>query len=310
MMCAQQRLSREQLRQRAARFQPVFDRYCPHLLEEMRGLGEGAGVTFEEAMACNIRGELRYASQEGCTAYVIGRNGTARRELIAGQNADVGSEVMPLAYVLHLQPQGKPEVLIWTFGGMLGYHGINSAGVGKFENALAGGPRSRFGIPHYPVERMMYECENLEQVLDLLRKMPAEYSVNFLLCDGQGNMADAEYTTEGPQILRDQGAGYLVHTNHFLCQNYGTEENLKRSLADSFPRLERIDSLIKARYGSIEVDDIKQFLSDHSGYPSSICRHGAGHMQTLASIISEPAQRRMHVAVGNPCQHKYATYSM
>jgi isopenicillin-N N-acyltransferase-like protein len=97
VMCAQQRLSREQLRQRAARFQPAFDRYCPHLLDEMRGLGEGAGVTFEEAMACNIRGELRYAPEEGCTAYVIGRSGTAGREVIAGQNADMGPEVIQLA---------------------------------------------------------------------------------------------------------------------------------------------------------------------------------------------------------------------
>ena len=64
LMCAQQRLSREQLRRRAAQFQPVFDRYCPHLLEEMRGLAEGAGVTFEEAMACNVRGELRNAPKK------------------------------------------------------------------------------------------------------------------------------------------------------------------------------------------------------------------------------------------------------
>jgi len=309
VMCAQQRLSRAQLRQRAARFQPAFDRYCPHLLDEMRGLGEGAGVTFEEAMACNIRGELRYAPEEGCTAYVIGRSGTAGREVIAGQTSDMGNEVPELAYVLHLQPQGKPEVLIWTFGGMLGYHGINSAGVGKFENALGGGPRSRFALPHYPVLRMIYECDRLEQVLDLLRRMPAEYNVNFMLCDGKGNMADAEYTTEGPQILRDQGAGYLVHTNHFLCQKYGTAENLKRSAASSLSRLERIDSLIKSRYGSIKVEDVKQFLSDHSGYPGSICAHG-DRGGTVAALISEPEQRRMHVAVGNPCEHKYVTYSM
>src|SRR5690606_36371081 len=50
------KLNREQLRRRAARYQPMFDKYCPHLLEEMRGIAEGAGVTFEEAMACSIRG--------------------------------------------------------------------------------------------------------------------------------------------------------------------------------------------------------------------------------------------------------------
>jgi isopenicillin-N N-acyltransferase-like protein len=309
VMCSQQRLSREQLRRRAAQFQPAFDRYCPHLLEEMRGLAEGAGVAFEEAMACNIRGELRFARQEGCTAYVIGRSGGAKREIIAGQNSDMGPEVIQLAYVLHLEPQGKPEVLIWTFGGMLGYHGLNSAGVAHFENALGGGPRTRFGLPHYPVERMMLECVRLEQVFDLLRKMPVEYSVNYVLCDGEGAIADAESTPEGPQILRDQGAGYLVHTNHYLYERFATPENFSRSLADSFPRLDRIDSLIKSRYGSIEVDDIKHFLSDHSGRPTSICRHG-GSMRTVASLISEPAQRRMHVAVGNPCQHRYVAYSM
>ena len=308
-MCAQQRLSRDQLRRRAAQFQPAFDRYCPHLLEEMRGLAEGAGLTFEEAMACNIRGELRYARPEGCTAYAITRGGTAEHEIIAGQNSDMGPEIIQLAYVLHLQPQKKPEVLMWTFGGMLGYHGMNSAGVAHFENALGGGPRSRFGIPHYPVERMMLECDSLEHVFDLLRKMPVEYNVNYILCDGQGNIADVESTTEGPQILRDEGAGYLVHTNHYLCQRFATAENFKRSLPDSFPRLDRINSLIKSRYGSIEVDDIKHFLSDHSGYPTSICRHDS-RMRTVASLISEPARRRMHVAVGNPCQHQYVTYSL
>ena len=78
--------------------------------------------------------------------------------------------VLLLALKHRQQPQGKPEVLIWTFGGMLGYHGINSAGVAHFENALGGGPPGRFAMPHYPVERMMLECDRLDQVFDLLRK--------------------------------------------------------------------------------------------------------------------------------------------
>jgi predicted choloylglycine hydrolase len=309
LMCSGPRMSRAQLRQRAAKFQPVFDRYCPHLLDEMRGLAEGAGITLEEAMACNIRSELRNAPREGCTTYVIGRTGSAKHEILAGQNADLEPGNIALGYVLHLQPQGKPEVLIWTFGGMLGYHGMNSAGVAHFENALGGGPPGRFGMPHYPVERMMLECERLEQVFDLLQRMPLQYNANFVLCDGQGNIADVEATTEGPQILRDEGKGYVVHTNHYLCRRYATGENFKHSLADSFPRLDRMDSLIKSRFGSMEVDDVKRFLSDHSGYPTSICRHDS-KMVTAASLIAEPARRCMHVAIGNPCQHRYVTHSM
>jgi isopenicillin-N N-acyltransferase-like protein len=308
LMSTGQKLSRARLRRRAAQFQPAFDRYCPHLLDEMRGLAEGAGVTLEEAMACNIRSELRHAPQ-GCTTYVIGHQASAKREITAGQNADLGPENIALGYVLHLQPQGKPEVLIWTFGGMLGYHGMNSAGVAHFENALGGGPASRFGISHYPVERMMLECNRLDQIFDLLRKMPLQYNANYVLCDGQGNIADVEATTEGPEILRDGGNGYLVHTNHYLCRRFANEENFKRSLPDSFPRLDRMNSLVRSRLGSMDIADIKRFLSDHSGYPTSICRHGS-NMCTVASMISEPARQCMHVALGNPCQHRYVTYSM
>jgi isopenicillin-N N-acyltransferase-like protein len=309
LLRARPKLPDQQFSRRVARFQTMFERYCPHLLEEMRGLAEGAGVTLEEAMACSIRGELATAPAEGCTAYAIGRSGTASHEVVAGQNADLGSGMMPLAYLLHLQPRGKPDVLIWTFGGMLGYHGMNSAGVAHFSNALGGGPRSQFGMPEYVYERLMLECTSTGQVIDLLRKLPLASNENFVVCDQQGNIADVEATTAGLEILRDQDAGYLAHTNHFLCQRYATADNLKLSLPDSPSRQERINALIKSRFGSIEVDDVKRFLSDHSGYPTSICRHGGG-MQTVVSMISEPAARRMHVAFGNPCKHQYVTYSI
>src|SRR5262245_44791470 len=94
-----QKISRQQLHRRALRFRPLFEQYCPHLFEEMSGLAEGAGVPLAEALACNIRGEIGHAKEEGCTAYAIGREGAAERAIIAGQNRDMNSDVMPLAYV-------------------------------------------------------------------------------------------------------------------------------------------------------------------------------------------------------------------
>src|SRR5438552_16243515 len=38
MMAAADHLSRDKLRSRALSFQPLFEKYCPHLLEEIRGL--------------------------------------------------------------------------------------------------------------------------------------------------------------------------------------------------------------------------------------------------------------------------------
>ncbi len=77
----------------------------------------------------------------------------------------------------------------------------------------------------------------------------------------------------------------------------------------AFPRLERIRSLVASRFGGIEVSDMKIFLTDHSGPPASICRHEP-EMITAASLIAEPSEGVLHAAVGNPCRHTYASYSM
>ena len=62
-----------------------------------------------------------------------------------------------------------------------------------------------------------------------------------------------------------------------------------------------MNALLQSKFGSLSVDDLKKFLTDHSGYPTSICRHD-GDSLTVASLISEPDERRLHVAVGNPCR--------
>lgn len=308
-LCLTQKLSRETLRRKALRFQPLLEAHCPHLLEEMRGLAEGAGIEFAEALAVNIRGELGQAKDGGCTTYVIGGRGTAAGEILAGQNSDMNAENIRLGYVLHLKPDGKPEVMMWTFGGMIGYHGMNSAGVAHFANALGGGPGGRFGMPHYPVKRMMLECARLEEVVELLERIPLASNGNYVLCDGAGAILDAEATTAGPELLRDQGAGFLAHTNHFLAPRYATPENHKQGWKDSFQRLERMNGLIRGRFGRLTVEDLRSFLSDHSGWPTSICRHD-GDSRTVAAIVAEPARKRMHVAAGNPCQRRFVTYSL
>ena len=73
---------------------------------------------------------------------------------------------------------------------------------------------------------------------------------------------------------------------------------------DTFKRLDRI------RFG---VDEMKGILSDHEGRPKSICRHqdvNPKASKTTHSLIVEPARGCMHVALGNPCQNEYITYSL
>lgn len=313
------KISRPVLRERALCFLPLFERHCPHLVEEIKGLAEGSGLPVAEALAVQIRGELGQIRQGGCTTFVISGKGAATGEILIGQNSDVEPEHDPFAYVLKLQPLGKPAVLMWTFGGQIGYHGLNSAGVAHFANSLGGGPPWKFALPHYPVKRMMLEETSLSGVLDLLKKTPVCSHGNYVLCDGSGRIADIELTNEGFSVTEDQGAGFLAHANHFLFGVHACQANHEASLPDSFVRQGRMEDLIASKFGSITVDDMQTFLADHQGQPTSICRHPnegpdhpsvSRHGRTVASMIAEPATGKFHVARGNPCSVGYQSYQL
>ena len=88
------------------------------------------------------------------------------------------------------------------------------------------------------------------------------------------------------------------------------QERFLADLPDSADRHKRILSLLRQAPRPLTVKHIRQVLSDHQGYPRSICRHAVDgeEMKTITSIISEPAAGRMQVSKGNPCQGPHYTY--
>ncbi len=313
------KLSPQSLRKRAARFEPLFQQHCPHLLDEVAGLAEGAEIDRLDALAIQLRGELAGVADEGCTTFVVRRDKTADGGTLIGQNSDVAAELMDYAYVLRLAPERGPRILMWTFGGMIGYHGMNEHGVAHFANALGGGPVWKFALSHYPLKRMMLEQRSLADVRRLLSDVPVCSNGNYILCDGDGEIADVELTADGPHELPENGLGAIAHSNHYLCGAHACAENFARSLPDSFPRLSRMQELLESRLGRLTVEDLKGFLSDHAGYPTSICRHPHDGVddpmlpssgRTAASLIAEPDRGRLHVSRGNPCETAFATYQL
>lgn len=304
---------------RAGRFRGLFERYCPRLLDEVDGLAEGAGISRNLALASQLRGELGGMSDGGCTTFAIGSRGTANGEVLIGQTSDMPAEIRGFGYVLHVRPDNRPDAVMWSFGGMIGYHGVNEHGVAHFANALGGGPAWKFALSHYPLKRLILEQSSLAEVRKIMRDFPVCSNGNYMLCDGEKNILDVELTSEGPFLIEDSGEGFLVHSNHYLCAEHSCQANFDQSLPDSFPRLERMRTLIREKFGSITVDDVKLFLSDHDGLPVSICRHphdgygddilpASGH--TAAAMIAEPASGRLHVACGNPCENAFLPFEL
>ena len=300
--------SRDVLARNSVAFLPTIEALSPSLVQEVQGLADGAGISFEEALLCQVRAEVARVGTGGCTAFALTRSATADRQPLAGQNLDMEPEYADVAILLWARPDdGRPRALMLTFAGQLGYPGMNQYGLALFNNSLFD-YRWRLGLPRQPLKRAMLERRTVEECVDLLARHRVCSAVNVVLCDGQGEIADVEIRPEGIAVFEGEHADCRVHTNHYVTSRFAPYET--DSLPDSRSRLARMHVLVRAHWGRITVETMKEILADHHGDPAGICRHGAAGWHSIAGYIAEPGKGLLHVRRGHGCLGTWQTYEV
>jgi isopenicillin-N N-acyltransferase-like protein len=289
----------------AVRFLPFIQRFSPRYMEEVCGLAEGAGISIDQALLCQVRAEAAQKWDGGCTSFALSGESTADGRPLAGQNQDLEPDYSDVSIVLKVRPNdGRPRAVMFTFAGQLGYAGMNEFGVCQFANALYDF-KWQPGLSSYPVRRVLLEQRTVADCLNLLRSIRMCSALNLVLADGQGGIADVEVRPEGIAVYDDKRHCRL-HTNHYLTDKFASHETM--SLQDSGPRLDRVRELVRDNWGRITVDTMKNILADHSGAPAAICRHGARNMISISGYIAEPARGLLHVRRGPGCEQNWTSY--
>ncbi len=299
---------RDVLCRRATAFLPPIRALSPLFVEEVRGLAEGASISFEEALLCQVRAEARDVSAEGCTAFALRGEATADGNVLAGQNQDLSPEFLDVSIVLRVEPNdGRPRALLYTFAGQLGYFGMNQHGVANYANAVYD-CQSRPGLPHYPLKRLMLEQRTVQDCVELFRRHPQCSAANTIVCDGEGDIADIEARPEGMALYAGDHSDAIVHTNHYLSAEFRPLET--GSLPDSFARHSRMTEMVRRQWGEITVESIKAMLADHQGDPAAICRHGHNNWHTTSGHIAEPLKGLLHLRRGHGCTGVWETFEV
>ena len=290
----------------AGRFLPLVRKLSESLVTEVRGLADGAGISFNEALLCQARAEASHRWDGGCTAFALTGEATADGNALAGQNQDLEQEYSDVAILLRVVPtDGRPRALMFTFAGQLGYSGMNEFGVATFTNALYNFEWSP-GLPFYPLKRIMLEKRTASECVELMRLHRTCSAANLVICDGQGNIADVECRPEGAEAFVDDNPSQILHTNHYLTERFAPLED--GFLPDSLPRLSRVRSLVMQAWGKVTADTMKAVLSDHDGNAAAICRHGSRGMHSISGYIAEPAKGLLHVRKGHGCVGRWTAY--
>jgi isopenicillin-N N-acyltransferase-like protein len=293
--------------------------YAPNLVEELRGTGEAAGVSLTDLMLLQVRNQLHAVQEAGCTSLALAApretslpGGPARG--IVAQNWDNDPALDPFTVVLTRRPRGKPPHMTIAQAGLIGYIGFNAAGIGLCLNTLPA-PSRRVGVPHYFTVRRILESASLAEAVESVQRARRAIPANIMMITPQGP-ADLEVTIDDVHVLSGDGAGAVTHANHCRHPKLLSVNGEFPELIQSHARQERIDQLFaNSQGGRPNLADVQAALRDHNGHPRSICRHsngdpGTGFLQTVFSVIMEPAAGRMHATRGTPCTRPYETYRL
>ncbi len=199
-------------------FMPAIEKWTPGLLDEVRGIADGAELPFEEVYVFQLADEIwsmgRWALREKCTAIAVSRRGD--QPTIVAQNMDIPGFYQKYPTLLCVRRDDGPDTLVLTCPGLIGVNGMNSDAVAVACNTLLQLRPSLEGVPCLFVVRGVLERSNLADAQAWLERIPHAVGQNYTLGDPTGARA-FECSAGGKQRFDPSGDGsFTYHTNHPL----------------------------------------------------------------------------------------------
>ncbi|QSB06871.1 C45 family autoproteolytic acyltransferase/hydolase [Natronoglycomyces albus] len=285
-----QRYRLEDLRERIEAHRQIVTSVIPDLAAEIDGVATGAGLSRDEAWLLQLRREIlgyhRFTTGD-CTTY----SSTQGTVPILAQTVDLNGNLDDQVAVLEVQAGRRS--LILSFAGLLGYLGVNDAGVAVGINLVLGG-RWQPGVPPYLAVRHVLDTATcVEEAIATLQTLPLSSSRAFTICDGD-RIVCVEALEERRGILEDSE---LIHTNHYLHPPFALEDEINPfALTSSKRRWEAVRG-----WGIPQTDDPEAHRKLLASPPVCVADNGdIRRERTVAAIAAYPTRGQLTVWPGNP----------
>jgi predicted choloylglycine hydrolase len=254
----------------------AFRDYAPALWEEIGGIAQGLNISMEQAVLYFGNEGLQMPTG-GCSAIMSGG--------VYGRNYDFRPRGYEARFVL-IQARG-------SYASIGGSHQLTGRLDGMNEHGLTIGlhlvktrPRSPGLTSVLLVRRVLDSCVTTAEAIDLMRRLPHAMQYNYSLLDADGIAAVVE---AGAGAVAVRGGDWLACTNHFQSPRL---QGLNRRVAHSMGRLPPLESWA-ARILSAEQ------MFKALNFPASPAFHNyLNGVQTLHTIVAEPAKRRLLIGIG------------
>lgn len=301
-----------------------IERWAPELLEEVKGIAEGAGQDLksllclqwgDEEWVFGLQRNLNKPTHK-CTAF--GLPNQANGVSFSGQNMDVPSWVEGTQVLLRIMADDDtPEALIFAYAGTIGLNGVNASSLGVTCNTLVQLKYSTDGLPVSFIVRSILQRHNMDDAVRFLKSIRHASGQNYIL-SAIGDIRCYECcATSAVQYAPEEYQGRIFHSNHPLVNpdEINILPSSKKQSNNSYARLLSICDRLGDTSRLMDIDDIKAALSAHDDPSNPVSRNinpdnianSIGY--TAGSSIYElGAKPRLHLAAGPPCQTKFEVF--
>ena len=310
---AKQGFTWDQAKEYAMGYLPIIEETMPEILEEVRGIAQGAGCELAEIMAVNCRYEISKVKPEECTTAAILPEAAKDGKTYAVKNWDFNQGVIPHIVLIRIRTK-EGGIIGWAEAGQLPREGFNSFGIAIVNNGLSSiHDYYGTGLPLTFLRRRVLASRTFEEAAEQVRNLKRCVSNNVMLVGAKGQVLDFEVQPYRMDQVYSQG-GILTHANHFVADPDADAFPLRAKVRDV-----RLMELLSQRRGDLDVPFIMECMKDHMYWPKAICSHPTfeGDARTyipdgitVASMIVDFENNKAFICSGPPCEGEYLEYAL
>ncbi len=288
----------------ASDFRPAIDRWTPGLLDEVRGIADGAGLDFSTIYAYQLIDENWVLGPDlaasKCTSFAVRKR--AGRPAVVAQNLDLPVFYNDYPTVLRIRARGEPETLVFTVPGVLAANGLNDRSVGVCVNAVTQLAYSAKGLPVAFVIRGILRQKTYADAVRFLKDIRPAAPQNYVI-GGPEEVVDLERSAGRiAEFLPFARAEFTYHTNHPLINEDFSPKFVARLNKSGMsietykavcPRFKFLQASFKDNGADLSLPALERLFSDRSSGINNEGTYGC----TIMVLGKHP---ELHIAPGRP----------
>lgn len=301
-------------------FPTAIKRWTPELLDEVRGIADGAGLDYDTVFAFQLVDEMwvlgaemlgsgHDTTNDHCTT--IGSRKSLYGPSMVSQTLDIPTFYHGFQILLHIkEPESGLQTMLFTFPGFIAANGLNSSSVAVVVNAVQQLEHSCDGLPVAFVIRGILQKKTYKEAVKFIHTIKFGAPQNYMIGDPEdvGSFeCSANHVEEFYPYL---GALFTYHTNHPLKNKHFSPE-----LRDDFEsrnidpqeytfkcqRFEALQKILKNNDVEISIEKLKDLFSDRKTGINNRSTFGATIM-----VLSESPE--LLISPGRPDEEPFQTY--